>query len=120
MLTEQIGGFGMAGRLTDLLEELPLRQQPLDVEAVGVQVEDGAVDKIDGEVLALDIFETDAALMNHIAQLLIGGGVENMAEQGGSLIDFFSGDCRHLNLLGMVVLADCTQDGGIRQTCGKE
>ena len=95
-----------------------LRLQPLDVEAVGVQVEDGAVDEIDGEVLALDIFETDAALMNHIAQLLISGGVEDMTEQGRSLIDLFSRDCRYLYLLGMVVLADSTENGGFRQTCG--
>ena len=78
-LTEQVGAFGMAGRLTDLLGVLLLRKQPLDVEAVGVQVEDGAVDEIDDEILAIDIFETDAALMNHIAQLLICGGVEDMS-----------------------------------------
>ena len=119
-LTEQVGGFGMAGRLKDLLGVLPLRQQTLDVEAIGVQVEDGAVDEIDSEVLALDIFEADTALVNHIAQLLIGSGVEDMTEQGRSLIDLFSGDCRHLNLLGMVVLADRTEDGSFRKTCGKE
>ncbi len=78
-LTEQVGGFGMAGRLTDLLEERPLRQQPLDIETVGVQVEDGAVDEIDGEELTIDIFEPDATLMNHITELLIGGGVEDMS-----------------------------------------
>ena len=84
-LTEQVGSSGMAGRLTDLLRVLPHRQQPLDIETVGVHVEDGAVDEIDGEVLAIDIFEADAALVNHIAQLLIGGGVKDMAEQGSCL-----------------------------------
>ena len=78
-LTEQVGDFGMAGRLADFLGVLLLRKQPLNVEAVGVQVEDGAVDEIDGEVLAIDVFEPDATLVNHIAQLLIGGGVEDMA-----------------------------------------
>jgi len=80
-LTEQVGGFGMAGRLADLLGVLPLRQQPLDIETVGVQVEDGAVDEIDGEELTIDIFEPDATLMNHIAQLLIGGGVHGLDMQ---------------------------------------
>ena len=78
-LTEQVGAFGMVGRLTDLLGVLLLRKQPLDIEAVGVQVEDGAVDEIDGEELPINIFEADAALVNHIAQLLIRGGVEDMA-----------------------------------------
>lgn len=78
-LTEQVGALCLTGRLADMLGVLPLRLQPHDIKAVGVQVEDGAVDEIDGEILAIDIFEADAALMNHIAQLLIDGGVEDMS-----------------------------------------
>lgn len=69
----------MAGGQTDLLRVLPHRQQPLDIETVGVKVEDGAVDEIDGEVLAINVFEPDATLMNHFTELLIGGGVEDMS-----------------------------------------